>query len=134
MRIHYFDELRTSLAAARVLDNPQLAIRLLEMHNDRRFESEVESLSGIISTNHDGLLQIACQIVFWRSEFGAIVCFRRLCTSNFSVNAPAVAASRLVYLAIWSPVQVAMLHEGSRYSSHTVGSHLRHKKNRSTTL
>jgi hypothetical protein len=50
LRIHYFDELRTSLTDALVIGNPELAIGLLAMHNDRKFDREVESLSGILTT------------------------------------------------------------------------------------
>src|SRR5690349_6257015 len=57
MRVDYFMELRASLVRAKLLRDPQLAIQLLAMHKDPKFSQEVESLSGIITTNHDGLLQ-----------------------------------------------------------------------------
>src|ERR1043166_217315 len=78
MRANYFDELRASLATANVLDNPQLAIQLLRMHCDAIFQSEVETLSGIITTNHDGLLQVASQRVF-----GAVNLGFRFASSDF---------------------------------------------------
>jgi len=52
-----------------------------------RFESEVETCrdkSRLIMMAFFNCLSDS----LWRSEFGAIVCFRRLCTSNFSVNRP----------------------------------------------
>jgi SIR2-like protein len=64
MRSSYFIELRSSLAKAKVLDDPQLAIDLFMMHRESAFSNEVETLTGVITTNHDGLLQVASQRVF----------------------------------------------------------------------
>lgn len=64
MRNCYFAELTSSLNESGVINQPRLAIRLLEMHNDKNFRENAESLSGIITTNHDGLLQVASQDVF----------------------------------------------------------------------
>jgi hypothetical protein len=63
MRAAYFHEIRQRLIDTQVIDQPRLAIGLLEMHKDPTFASEVESLSGLITTNHDGLFQIASQQV-----------------------------------------------------------------------
>ncbi len=70
MREAYFAELCTSLSRAKVLNNPTLAIELLQMHNDPTFREEVETLSGMITTNHDGLLQVASQEVFGKVNIG----------------------------------------------------------------
>ena len=70
LRRSYFTEIRESLAKANLLGIPRLATRLLEFHQDPQFSSEVEILSGIITTNHDGLLQIASQHVFSRVNSG----------------------------------------------------------------
>ncbi|WP_422017133.1 hypothetical protein [Reyranella sp.] len=70
MRLAYFAELRSSLAKAGVLDSPYLARRLLQMQNEQHFKQEVEALSGFITTNHDGLLQVASQEVFRRVNVG----------------------------------------------------------------
>ncbi|MQA66624.1 MAG: hypothetical protein GEU76_12115 [Alphaproteobacteria bacterium] len=64
LRAAYFHELAESLEVAGILDNPNLAIRLLKLHKDEKFSSEVEVLSGIITTNHDGLLQVASERVY----------------------------------------------------------------------
>jgi len=64
IRRNYFLELKASLAKAKVINDPRLAIDLLLLHNDVQFRTETETLSGIITTNHDGLLQIASQRVF----------------------------------------------------------------------
>lgn len=59
LRESYFAELKSSLAKAEIA-SPQLAIDLLTFH--RRIQAE--TLSGFITTNHDGLLQIASNRVF----------------------------------------------------------------------
>jgi hypothetical protein len=64
MRSNYFVELRASLAKAKLLTDPQLAIDLFMMHRDSTFSNEVEVLAGVITTNHDGLLQLASERVF----------------------------------------------------------------------
>lgn len=64
MRTNYFRELQESLAAAGVLAKPQLAIELLELHANLAFTEGFEVLTGLITTNHDGLLQRASKAVF----------------------------------------------------------------------
>ena len=59
LRQAYFDEIRARLGAAAILDRPELATALFDMHGDHKFRSEVELLTGVVTTNHDGLLQIA---------------------------------------------------------------------------
>lgn len=63
MRTHYFTELKSSLSATTLLTAPELSIRLLKLHSDPAFR-KVERLCGIVTTNHDGLLQVASQEVF----------------------------------------------------------------------
>jgi hypothetical protein len=70
MRENYFFELRTSLREAGVLNNPHLATQLLTMHGSWRFRREVEVLRGIITTNHDGLLQLASQKILGAINLG----------------------------------------------------------------
>jgi SIR2-like domain len=67
MRQHYFEEICRRLISAISVDKPTLAIALLEMHNNPTFHRDVEQLSGIITTNHDGLLQAA-----FKETFGAV--------------------------------------------------------------
>jgi len=120
MRTHYFNELHSSLAVARVLDNPQLAIRLLEMHNDHKFEEEVESLSGIISTNHDGLLQIAFQAVFGEVNLGLSFVSEEFAPSTFSSTPLLLQLHGSFTWKFGVPIQVTTLHKGSKYSPDTV--------------
>jgi hypothetical protein len=116
MRANYFAELRSSLTTAKVLDNPRLAIRLLQMHKDRTFQAEVETLSGIITTNHDGLLQVASQDVFGEVNLGFQF------TSDDFVELGGGAALPILQLHgsfTWRfgmPIQVGRLRRGSKYA------------------
>jgi hypothetical protein len=70
LRENYFLELRASLHNVGLFGQPELASRLLTMHASPRFKSEAEILKGIITTNHDGLLQLASQRVFGGINLG----------------------------------------------------------------
>jgi hypothetical protein len=121
LRTHYFDELCTSLSDALVIDNPALAMELLAMHNDRKFDREVESLSGILTTNHDGLLQIASQAIF--GEVNLAVSF---VSEDFAPPALGSSTPPIVQLHgsfTWEfgvPMRVSMLRATSKYSRNTV--------------
>lgn len=64
LRTAYFEEIVESLAKVAVLNKPELAIGLLEMHKNELFNKEAEYLSGIITLNHDNLFQVASQEVY----------------------------------------------------------------------
>jgi hypothetical protein len=66
----YFWDIRNSLVTAGIIERPKLVQGLLEMHSNDHFRQEVEELRGIITTNHDGLLQIASQEVFGGINLG----------------------------------------------------------------
>src|SRR5216684_1044218 len=70
MRRLYFNENRLRLVKAKIISRPQLAQALFEMHSNERFRSAVENLSGVLTTNHDGLLQIASEKVFGAVNVG----------------------------------------------------------------
>ncbi len=120
MRTHYFNELRSSLVKATVIDSPQLAIRLLEMHNDRKFEGEVESLSGIITTNHDGLLQIAFQAVFGEVNLGISFASEDFAPAISKSTPPLVQLHGSFTWQFGVPMQVGPLKANSQYSANTV--------------
>jgi hypothetical protein len=118
MRTLYFEELRASLTAIGLLENPQLAIQLLELHNDRKFEGEVETLSGVISTNHDGLLQIAAQAVFGAVNLGV-----SYVSEDFAPSALTPLIVQLHGSFTWQfgvPMQISPLRRNTKYSSNTV--------------
>lgn len=70
LRRIYFYDIRKSLLAAKILRQPRLAIALLQIHQNDFFKKNVESLSAILTTNHDGLLQVASQRVFKTVNLG----------------------------------------------------------------
>ncbi len=120
MRTHYFEELRFSLSSSGLLENPQLAIRLLELHNDRKFESEVETLTGVISTNHDGLLQIAFQVVFGEVNLGLSFVSADFAPSSSPSTPPLIQLHGSFTWQFGVPMQVAPLRADTEYSSDTV--------------
>lgn len=70
LRRLYFHEILDGLTKAEVLNEPELAILVLRMHNDSTFKENVEQLAGIISLNHDWLYQIASNRVFGGIHLG----------------------------------------------------------------
>lgn len=116
MRRAYFTELKESLAKAGVLDKPRLAVQLLNMHMNRKFREEVEALSGIITTNHDGLLQVASQNVFGKVNLGFK--FSSLAfTEAISNSVPPIL--QLHGSFTWRfgiPIKVSKLREGSKFT------------------
>jgi len=120
LRTHYFDELRASLDTAGVLDNPQLAIRLLDMHSDPRFQEEVEILSGTISTNHDGLLQIANQISFGELNLGFSYVSEEFAPASSPSTPPLLQLHGSFTWQFGVPIRVSSLRKSSKYSPDTV--------------
>ena len=116
MRFAYFTELCESLSRTTVLNTPQLAIELLQMHNDRTFREKVETLSGIITTNHDGLLQIASQEVFGKINIGFK--FSSATFSEVRAN-PVPPILQLHGSFTWRfgvPIKVSKLREDSKFA------------------
>jgi len=114
----YFEDIRTNLAAARVLLNPQLAISLLTMHRNDQFRQK-ETLSGIISTNHDGLLQLATQKVFTAVNLG--IPFRSKVLIPDSTGAAPILQLHGSFTWLFGlPLRVSPLGKESSYSPSTV--------------
>ena len=59
MRNHYFGEIVDRLVSSKIIDDPFLATALIELHANAVFHEKVERLAGVLTTNHDGLLQVA---------------------------------------------------------------------------
>ena len=62
LRRLYFEDICENLAKAQVLNKHELSSGVLRMHVHEVFKQR-ETLTGIITTNHDGLLQAAWQEV-----------------------------------------------------------------------
>src|SRR5258708_14354192 len=120
MRGECFCELRDSLATSGVIDNPKLAMQLLEMHNDRKFERETEVLSGVITTNHDGLLQIASQAIFGGLNIGLSFVSDEFAPVTSKVAPPLVQLHGSFTWQFGVPMRVAPVKAKSKYSVDTV--------------
>jgi len=70
LRRLYFQDIRKSLRSAKILRKPKLAMGLLQMHDHHAFKSDIELLSAIVTTNHDGLLQVASEKVLKAVNLG----------------------------------------------------------------
>lgn len=119
MREHYFEAIRTSLVEAQIIERPQLAIGLLEMHHSDVFRNEVELLTGIVTTNHDGLLQIASQKVFGGVRLGFPFASEDLTPANSGAVPSILQLHGSFTWRFGVPVNVTRLREGSRYSHDT---------------
>ena len=116
MRRAYFTELKVSLSKAGVLDSPSLAIQVLEMHRDRKFREEAEALSGIITTNHDGLLQVASQHVFGKVNIGFNFFSASFSESLSNAVPPILQLHGSFAWQFGRPIKVGKLHKGAAYN------------------
>lgn len=115
MRQKYFAELRSSLVKAKVRNNPRLAIRLLQLHKDPNFQEEVETLSGIITTNHDGLLQVGSQSVFEGVNLGFRFASEELTQATSNSVPPILQLHGSFTWQFGTPIQVDRLRPTSKY-------------------
>jgi hypothetical protein len=113
----YFEDICKSLAEAKILTNPSLAVALLELHANKDFEKQ-EVLSGIITTNHDGLLQLAAQRVHAHVNIG--IPFDSGDLTPSSLPAPVLQLHGSFTWTFGLPVRVSLLAEKSAYSPDTV--------------
>ena len=115
LRNNYFVELRENLATAGVRDNPELAIRLLQLHGQQNFRDEVEKLSGIITTNHDGLLQVASQTVFQGLNLGFRFASKNFTVANSSSVPPILQLHGSFTWRFGVPIEIGTLRRTSKY-------------------
>jgi hypothetical protein len=117
IREFYFEDICKSLAQARILADPRLAMALLELHDNQEFKRQ-EILSGIVTTNHDGLLQLTAQRVHNHVNIG--IPFE---SSDFNPGTNTPPVLQLHGSFTWTfglPVRVSSLSETSMYTSNTV--------------
>jgi hypothetical protein len=113
LRENYFAELKASLYNANVVNDPALAIQLFKMHANPKFRRDVERLTGIITTNHDGLLQLASQQVY-----GAINPGFHFESRDFKASDSAPRVIQLHGSFTWQfgmPTKISRLHRRSPY-------------------
>lgn len=120
IRQEYFWDIRNHLVEAEIINQPKLAVGLLDMHNVDHFKENIESLSGILTTNHDGLLQIASQQVFGEVNLGFLFESDDGLASAVSANTPPTL--QLHGSFTWKfgvPIRVSRLSRRSPYSADT---------------
>lgn len=120
MRQLYFDEVIRGLAEARVIATPQLAIALLEMHRKTQFQRNVEKLIGILTTNHDGLLQIAFQEVLGAVNLGFPFASSEFTPAMSSAVPPLLQLHGSFTWTFGVPIEIRRLRPSSRYHPDTV--------------
>jgi hypothetical protein len=116
MREHYFEEICTRLVSAIPVDMPTLAIALLEMHRNLTFQTEVESLSGIITTNHDGLLQAAFMQTFKAVDLGFPFVSTEVSNPSGKPVPPLLALHGSFTWSFGLPLEITLLSNRSSYS------------------
>lgn len=115
----YFEDICESLTTAEILRNPQLAVGLLSMHANDDFK-RLEVLSGIITTNHDGLLQLASQRVFSEVNLGIPFISDDLGQATPANNCLLLHLHGSFTWTFHLPMKVALLSPGQEYSRDTV--------------
>jgi hypothetical protein len=116
MRKHYFEEICTRLVGAITVERPTLAIALLEMHQNLNFKAEVESLSGIITTNHDGLLQAAFKETFGAVDLGFPFISSEILLPNGQPVPPLLELHGSFTWSFGLPLEISLLTKRSSYS------------------
>ncbi len=117
LRESYFAEICKRLDDAHVIDNPALATALLVMHKNSYFRQNVESLTGVITTNHDGLLQKAAQ-----SAYGALNVGFKFGSGDFRAKNRVPNILQIHGSLTWAfgtPLRITALRKGSKYSTDT---------------
>lgn len=117
MRRQYFKEICARLVGSMTVGRPSLAITLLEMHRKREFRSKVETLSGILTTNHDGLLQPAFMETFGAVDLGFPFVSTQLSLSKDEPVPPLLELHGSFTWRFGTPLEVTMLSKGLEYSA-----------------
>jgi hypothetical protein len=111
----YFDDIRVNLSRAQVIDNPALAIALLRLHADIKFQHH-EVLTGIVTTNHDGLLQVAAQAVHGAVNLGIPFSSQQIGLGKEGQHPPLVHLHGSFTWTFGLPLKVSPLSGTSPYS------------------
>ena len=120
MRRLYFNEIRLRLAKARIINRPQLAQALFEMHRNEKFKNEVESLAGVLTTNHDGLLQIASEKVFGSVDIGFPFVSSDVTLADSSTVPPILQLHGSFSWQFGLPPRITSIKRTSKYRSNTM--------------
>lgn len=69
LRKFYFEEIANDVVSTGIATNPTLAIALMSLHANADFANR-EALTAVVTTNHDGILQLASDKVWGSLEIG----------------------------------------------------------------
>jgi len=120
MRKLYFQEICSRLTKSKVIRRPELAIGLLEMHSNVKFLAEVESLEAILTTNHDGLLQLASQRVLGAIDIGFPFTSDDLTPTGSTPVPPILQLHGSFGWKFGVPLRATTLKRGYKYSPNTM--------------
>ena len=116
IRQHYFHEIRNSLTTAGVVGLPTLAVGLLRLHSDSGF-GKVERLCGIVTTNHDGLLQTASQEAYGTLDVGFPFISGQFTPARNGAQAPPILQLHGSFTwNLTSAIAISSLEKDTRYS------------------
>ena len=116
----YYYEIRNGLATADVLKEPRLSIALFQMHNNSSYAGAVERLSGVITTNHDGLLQVAEQAVLGGLNLGFGFSSTQFDCGKRGSTPPILSLHGSFTWRFALPPRVEQLHRSLAYSTDTL--------------
>lgn len=119
IRRRYFWDIRNNLVAAGIIQRPRLAQCLLEMHAIEVFKRDVEVLSGVLTTNHDGLLQIASQQALGEVNLGFPFDSDELKPAGADATPPILQLHGSFTWRFAVPIKVYKLRRDSPYSKDT---------------
>ena len=118
IRKFYFEDICQKLTQGQVLTNPKLATALLLLHKNDSLR-KVEILTAILTTNHDGLLQLASQKVFGDVNIGIPFSSPDLVPST-NGTVPLLHLHGSFTWTFGLPLNVSLLQGTSAYSADTV--------------
>lgn len=120
VRAAYFEEICRNLVEAKISDQPSLALGLFQMHKRPRFRESVEILTGMITTNHDGLLQVASQEIFGGVNLGFPFSSTDYIPLGDDLAPPILQLHGSFSWELDTPIKVLRLRDNSRYSADAV--------------
>lgn len=119
IRRRYFWDIRNSLVTAGIINSPKLAKGLFQMHEIENFKKTTEVMTGVITTNHDGLLQVASQQAFGEVNLGFPFASEDLKPTDTNDTPPILQLHGSFTWRFAVPIKVHKLRGDSPYSPDT---------------
>ncbi|MHB8094624.1 MAG: SIR2 family protein [Candidatus Aminicenantales bacterium] len=118
LRKKYFDKILEGIIEGKVVNQLKLTQSLLDLHNGKKYSS-IEKLSGVLTTNHDGLIQIASQKAFGKVNLGFPFLSNDITPSCDIESPPIIQLHGSFTWKFGIPIKVTSLQKGIEYSSDT---------------